>query len=136
MTIRPGKKTRIDIAESGALSDLAFLLIVFFIVIAVFNVNSGFILGLPRKDSTKILNVKDIINVTLQADGSFHHKDNAVSLTEVENLVSRRLEVRPNMTFLLVIHPEVSYQAVVEVVDIVRKLDVENFSFRIMDISP
>lgn len=130
MRIQRKRKKRIDIAESGALSDLAFLLIIFFIVIAVFNVNTGFLMGLPRKNSTKILNVEDIVKVRLQRDGVLVHDGSQISLPELEVLVSGRLSLRPNMTLLLTISPEVPYQYVVEVVDFVRKKEVENFSFR------
>jgi biopolymer transport protein ExbD len=132
MHIRTKHKKRIDIAESGALSDLAFLLIIFFIVIAVFTVNTGFILGLPRKGSTKIVNVEDIIKIDLLENGTIEHNDQPISLSSLDSLVTERLSVRPNMTLLLKIHPEVPYQAVVRIIEFVRKKEVENFSFRMM----
>jgi len=130
MRIQRKRKKRIDIAESGALSDLAFLLIIFFIVIAVFNVNTGFLLGLPRKNSTKILNVEDIVKINLRRDGVLVHEGTSVTLGDLEEIVSERLILRPNMTLLLTVSPDVAYQQVVEVVDFVRKKQVENFSFR------
>lgn len=130
MQIKRKRKKRIDIAESGALSDLAFLLIVFFIVIAVFTVNTGFILGLPRKNSTKIVNTEDIIRIDLLEDGSIEYNNQKIAQQDLENLVTERLAVRPNMTLLLTIDPEVRYQEVVDVIDIIRKKDVDNFSFR------
>ena len=130
MRIQRKRKKRIDIAESGALSDLAFLLIIFFIVIAVFNVNTGFLLGLPRKNSTKILNVEDIVKINLKDDGVLEHEGAPVTFTDLEKIVTERLTLRPNMTLLLTISPDVPYQHVVEVVDFVRKKEVENFSFR------
>lgn len=131
MHIHRKRKTRIDIADSGALSDIAFLLIIFFIVIAVFSVNTGFLLGLPRKNSTKILNVDDIVKVSLMEDGGLVHEGTPITLADLEEIVSARLTLRPNMTLLLTISPEVPYQHVVEVVDFVRKKEVENFSFRL-----
>ena len=129
MKINTRKKKRIDIAESGALSDLAFLLIIFFIVIAVFNVNNGFLLGLPQKNSTKIVNTEDILKIYLQADGLILIDEEAVSLVKMEESITGNLEDHPNMTILLKIDPEVTYQKVVSIVEIVRKLEVENFSF-------
>lgn len=124
------RKRGIDIADSGALSDLAFLLIIFFIVIAVFNVNLGFILGLPRPDSTKIVNTDDLIRARLTAAGGLQSDGTALNTTELEDLLQRRLQARPNMTFLLSIHPETPYQRVVDIVDVVRRVGVERFSFQ------
>ena len=133
MKIKRKQKKILNIADSGALSDLAFLLIIFFIVIAVFNVNKGFILGLPQKGSTKIVNVEDIIKVILTKNNELIYNDQKINLNEVEKLVKERLEVRPNMTFLLKISPETRYQNVVNVVDTILTLNVDNFSFSMIE---
>ncbi|MBN2442770.1 MAG: biopolymer transporter ExbD [Spirochaetales bacterium] len=133
MTIRRKKKKLPDIANSGVLSDIAFLLIIFFIVIAVFNVNKGFLLLLPKKDSTKIVNVKDIIKVQLLENDRIILDNAEIMLPDLETTVKDNLLAYPNMTLLLSIHPEVPYQQVVRIVDIVRKLKVENFSFSMME---
>jgi biopolymer transport protein ExbD len=134
MNLKRKSKRHLDIANSGALSDLAFLLIIFFIVVAVFNINKGFILLLPKKDSVKIINVKDIIKVTLKENGTLVYDDKAIIQPELEEIVKENLSQYPNMTFLLSIHPEVPYQRVVHIVDMVRKLQVENFSFSMMEV--
>lgn len=133
MRIKTKRRNRTDIAESGALSDLAFLLIVFFIVIAVFTVNTGFILGLPRKNSTKIVHVEDIIKIKLLEDGSIEQDGKKLSLSRLDEMVTERLRVRPNMTLLLTIEPEAAYQEVVNIIDFIRKKDVDNFSFRLAE---
>jgi biopolymer transport protein ExbD len=130
MKIQVKKKLRgINISESGALSDLAFLLIIFFIVTAVFNVNQGFMLGLPQKNSTKIVNINEIIKVTLKSDNSLEYNNRSVSLMEIETILSGKLKEKPKTTFLLKIDPEANYQSVVDVLNIVKKLDIANFSF-------
>ena len=129
MKIKTRKKRNIVIAESGALSDIAFLLIIFFIVIAVFNINSGFILGLSKKNSIRIVNTQDIIKIDLQANGTILINKNPVTIPVMEENISANLQHHPNMTVLLKVHPEVLYQSVVSIIEIVRKLEVDNFSF-------
>ncbi len=127
------KKKRMASGDSGALSDLAFLLIIFFIVIAVFNVNKGFMLSLPQKNSTKIVNVNDIIKVQLNSDGSITSKETLLNIKELEEMVINQLESQPNLTFLLKINPNVQYQRVVSIIEVVRKLEVDNFSFSMLE---
>jgi biopolymer transport protein ExbD len=129
MKIPRKNKKNISIADSGALSDLAFLLIVFFIVIAVFTVNQGFMLGLPQKSSTKIVHVDDIIKIMINEDNQLLHDDKNVTLEDVENLLSKKLSEKPDMTFLLKIHPDARYQNVIDIMNIVEKLDIKTFSF-------
>jgi len=119
----------INIADSGALSDLAFLLIVFFIVIAVFTVNQGFMLGLPQKSSTKIVHVDDIIKVNLNENNELFYDDKKVTLSEIEDIIAKKMKDRPDMTFLLKIHPDAYYQYVIDVLNIVEKLNIKTFSF-------
>ena len=133
MNIKRKRKKLLNIADSGALSDLAFLLIIFFIIIAVFNVNKGFLLGLPQKGSTKIVNIEDIIKVILTKDNNLIYNDHDIKLEELEKLVKERINVRPNMTFLLKISPEAKYQNVVSVVDSILSLNVDNFSFSMIE---
>jgi len=129
MKIRTRRKNKFDLSDSATLSDLAFLLIIYFIVIAVFNVNSGFLLGLPRKNSTKLVNVDDLVRIELDRDGRLLLKGEPVEAARLEEIVSETKQARPNMTFQLRIHPDVPYQEVVNVIDLVKKLEVDNFAF-------
>jgi len=133
MTVKRKSKKHLDIDNSGTLSDLAFLLIIFFIVVAVFNINKGFILLLPKKDSVKIINVKDIIKVTLKENSTLLCNDKIIILSELDKIVKETLTLYPKMTLLLSIYPEVPYQQVVRIVDMVKKLKVENFSFTMVE---
>ncbi|HBD93687.1 MAG: hypothetical protein A2015_04310 [Spirochaetes bacterium GWF1_31_7] len=130
MQIKIRKKKVINALESGSLSDLAFLLIIFFIVIAVFNVNMGFLLDLPKKNSSKIVNTQDIIRVAIEADAQITCDEETVTIEKLQDLVTERLKLRPNMTLYLLIDPEVEYQAVVDIIDVIRLMKVENFSFK------
>jgi len=132
--IKRRKAEKINFFDSGAMSDLAFLLIVFFIVIATFNINNGFMMGLPQKNSKKFVKTEDIVKVSMTADNMFEYKGQKIDLDSVEEIIETTLETRPNMTFLLTIHPKTTYQYVVSVVDVIRKHDVENFSFNMVGV--
>jgi len=129
MRVRLPLRRGADVGNSATLSDLAFLLIIFFIVIAVFRVNSGFLLSLPAKGSTRVVNVEEILRVRLAADGALAADGSPTDLAGLRAAALARRQVRPNMTVLLRIDPETPYQSVVDVVALVRQIDVENFSF-------
>lgn len=119
-----------DAGSSGSLNDLSFLLIIFFIVIAGFNVNKGFLLNLPSKDKPIIVNTEDIMKCSLTKEGQLFVDDNEVKIEDLSGMIVEKLRTWPNMTFLLVINPDTQYQKVVDVISTIRKLKVENFSFR------
>ena len=119
-----------DPSSSGALNDLSFLLIIFFIVIAGFNVNKGFLLNLPVKDKPRIVKTDDLMKCRLTPDGSIFVDDKPLSLKELRTAVSEKKAEWPNMTFLLMISPETEYQHVVDIIYEIKQLKIENFSFR------
>ncbi len=129
MKIKKERKKAFDIADSGALSDLAFLLIVFFIVIAIFNINKGFLIGLPQRNSTRTVNTNDILRIYIESNGSLTVNNNSINTGMVETIITPAVNSNPNITVLLKISPDVDYQTVVSVIEIIRKLNVENFSF-------
>ncbi|MCX7787015.1 MAG: biopolymer transporter ExbD [Spirochaetes bacterium] len=135
MRIRIPRRTGADIGESGTLSDLAFLLIIFFIVIAVFNVNRGFLLGLPRPDSKRVVQRQDLLQADLARDGSIRVEGRVMSLSELSTRLRETRRLRPNMTFALRIDPDTPYQRVVDMIDLVRRLDIDNFSFSMGNLS-
>lgn len=130
MIKRPPRRNIEDSSSSGALNDLSFLLIIFFIVIAGFNVNKGFLLNLPSKDKPIVVNVDDILKCDLDQNGALFLDGQEIKMEALSKKIEEKLKYQPNMTFLLTINPEAHYQSVIDVVAAVRKLKVENFSFR------
>ena len=130
MIKRPPRRNIEDSSSSGALNDLSFLLIIFFIVIAGFNGNKGFLLNLPSKEKPIVVNTNDILKCELDKNGALFLDEQEIKLEALSKKISEKLRTQPNMTFLLTINPETHYQNVIDVVAAIRKLKVENFSFR------
>lgn len=124
------KRRPFEDSSSGSLQDLSFLLIVFFIVIAGFNVNKGFVLNLPSKEKPKVVQSQELMKVNLMADGTLKVEGKPVEMKDLEVLVKEKKRQMPNMTFLLMISPEATYQNVIDVIYEIRNLEVENFSFK------
>ncbi len=124
-----------DSSSSGALNDLSFLLIIFFIVIAGFNVNKGFLLNLPVKDKPRIVKTDDLMKCKLTADGSIILDEKNITIEQLRTAVEEKKNEWPNMTFLLLIDANTEYQNIVNVIYEIKQQKIENFSFR-MCVSP
>ena len=123
------RRNRIDPADTGALSDLAFLLIIFFIVIAVFNVNSGFLLGLPDKNAVMTVFTDDLMRVEITEGGTYLVDQTELDREGLSRAILARRRRQPNLTLVASVHPESRYQALVTLVELARINDVDNFSF-------
>lgn len=124
------KRDVADPGSQGSLQDLSFLLIIFFIVIAGFNVNKGFLLNLPSKKKPRVVHQEDLIRCNLNKNEELVLNGKVVSIDELSKFVSEKKKLWPNLTFLLLINPDATYQSVIDVIYMVRQQKVENFSFR------
>jgi biopolymer transport protein ExbD len=116
-------------ADSGASSDIAFLLIIYFIVIAGFNINYGFLMNLPEKDSMRLILKDDLMRFELDRTGSLRYQGEAVDPAAAERRIRLATAIRPNLAVVLEVAPEVPWQQVVSFVELVQNLKVDSFSF-------
>ncbi|MBN2628212.1 MAG: biopolymer transporter ExbD [Spirochaetales bacterium] len=113
----------------GALNDLSFLLIIYFLVIAGFNTNRGFLLNLPSRDKPRIVQKDDLLKLALSREGEISLNGEPVTGEELDALLTQNLKAHPNMTVFLSLDPEVPYQKFVDTIGTIREKRVENFSF-------
>jgi biopolymer transport protein ExbD len=127
MTIRRRKRTRYE--DSSALSDLAFLLIIYFIVIAGFNVNKGFLMTLPARDSTRFILKDDLLRYELDGSGRLLFQGEMRNDAAAEQEIRSALSSNPNLAVVLTVDPQTPWQRVVSFVELAQKLQVDSFSF-------
>jgi biopolymer transport protein ExbD len=125
------RKTRKPFETSGASSDIAFLLIIYFIVIAGFNINRGFLMNLPAKDSTRLILKEDLLRFELDRGGAILFRGEALSVPGAEEIIAAGVRERPNLAVVLLIDPLSPWQQVVSFVELAQKLEVDAFSFKL-----
>ncbi len=113
----------------GALNDLSFLLIIYFLVIAGFNTNMGFLVNLPSREKPRVVQKEDLLKLTLTASGDLIMGEEILDAGTLDEVIRENLKVHPNLTVALVIDPDVPYQRFVDTLHIIRIRKVENFSF-------
>jgi biopolymer transport protein ExbD len=123
------RKKRPQADGSSASSDVAFLLIIYFIVIAGFNVNKGFLMNLPAKDSSRLILKEDLLRFELDDAGSIIFQGNTVGRAEAEQVIRAGINGNPNIAVILTISPKAPWQQVVSFVESAQKLQVDSFSF-------
>ncbi|MDR3276873.1 MAG: biopolymer transporter ExbD [Treponema sp.] len=127
--MRLARKRRGGFGETSASSDIAFLLIIYFLVIAGFNVNKGFLMTLPAKDSSRLILKEDLLRFELDDDGSLLFQGAVISSGEVERTIRSATAANPNLAVILTVSPLAHWQQVVSFVEMAQKLSVDSFSF-------
>jgi biopolymer transport protein ExbD len=118
---------------SSATSDIAFILIIYFIVIAAFNINKGFLINLPSPDVTQLKLKDDIMRYELNEEGVILYNEKEITLKQAETSIAVSIARHPNLALLLTISPDTPWQYVVSFVELAQKLRVDSFSFKIKE---
>ncbi|MCL2139193.1 MAG: biopolymer transporter ExbD [Treponema sp.] len=127
MKLTRPKRKKFD--DSSASSDIAFLLIIYFIVIAAFNINKGFIVNLPAKDSTRMILKEDLLRFNMDENGNLLFNEDSIGFTEAEGVISAAQSANPNIAVMLTIDPLAGWQSVVTFVELAQDLNIDSFSF-------
>ena len=115
--------------ETSASSDVAFLLIIYFLVIAGFNVNQGFLMNLPAKNTTRLIQKDDLMRFEMDDRGAVFYRGVEMNTAGAEREIREAVAGHPNLAVVLSIDPDAPWQNVVTFVELAQKLRVESFSF-------
>jgi len=123
------RKKKIGFIETCAASDLAFLLIIYFLVIAGFNVNKGFIMNLPAKDSTRMILRDDLLRFEMNGMGEIIYSEEILDINQARSLIYTRQTDNPDIAVIITIDSQAQWQNVVSFVEVAQNLSIDSFSF-------
>jgi len=133
--MRIKKRNRGIFSETAASSDLAFLLIIYFLVIAGFNINQGFLMNLPAKNTTRLILKEDLMRFEMDSAGKILYEGTELNIASAGQQIRAAIAGRPDLAVVLSIDPAAPWQQVVYFVELAQKLNVESFSFSIKESS-
>jgi len=127
---RPSAAREISMAST---SDVAFLLLIFFIVTTIFAAEQGLTLVLPSKKSeADIVKVKQSNVATLKV-----HESNLVTLdavpieiNHIQKAIEDRIVANPKLVVVLEIHPEADYGQMVACLDELKLANATRVSLK------
>jgi len=102
-------------------SDIAFLLLIFFIVTTIFAEEQGLIMILPGKQKTQedVVKVKEsnVATIRIAADNSLTLDRKPITLPQVKNAIEARLLANEKTVVVLETHPDAHYGVMVATLD-------------------
>jgi biopolymer transport protein ExbD len=118
---------------TSSMADIAFLLIVFFMVTSVFSVTRGLEFQLPRNDTQDNLNTsaEEAVHIKIEPAGarcSFTVDQEIMDLTDINVYLQPKLARNPNKFVIIDPVPDAPYKCMVDVFDELKQGDVKNIS--------
>ena len=113
------KNSRRPVQEinSSSMADIAFLLLVFFLVTTTISMDKGISLVLPSEGNELEVNRKNIVNILMNESGKVLLDDKHTNVTDIRVIVERKISRNPNLIFSVQTHPRTKYQDYLKVLD-------------------
>jgi biopolymer transport protein ExbD len=111
------------------MADIAFLLIVFFMLTAVFATTEGLQFEYPEDDPTQLdVQPEEAIHIKIIAEGNYIVDRTPMTEAEMGGYVEMKMGQNPEKPVIIQTEAEVPYFAMIEVFDLMKYLRVQNIS--------
>ena len=115
-------------------ADVAFLLLIFFIVTTIFAAEQGLTLVLPgkQKDQTDSVKVKEsnIATIYVDENNGITLNRKAIEINHLQQSIEDRILANPKLVVVLKIHPEADYGIMVACLDELRLANANKVSLK------
>ncbi|HDP98919.1 MAG TPA: biopolymer transporter ExbD [bacterium] len=122
------KKKRTSEIPTSSLADIAFLMLIFFLVTTTIDVDKGIGLVLPPKGETKEVAKKNIMNLLVNAKGEVMIDEQIVDMPMIRNIVQGKLKENPNLIVSVKTDAATKYRHYIQVLDQLKQANATRIS--------
>jgi biopolymer transport protein ExbD len=118
-----GDKDVYDEINITPMLDLAYVLLVIFIIMTTATVQ-GIKVNLPKASAQPSLAENKTKAITIAADGAIYLDTFPVTMSELENTLRQYKAANPNLPVIIKADSNIQYQKVVDVLDLMGRLEI------------
>ena len=140
MAVLNKKKTKVSgEVPMASTADIAFLLLIFFLVTTVFPKDKGLAIILPEQSEEVQVSQKNILHLVIQPSGVVDVKRGEsqqvqqMRAQEIEGLWRQEVAANPNLIAAVKTHPDAPYKFMVDVLDALHSANAERISLQILE---
>lgn len=123
--------------EMSSISDIVFLLLIYFMVVAVFQQDIGMPFVLPaaadNQDTTVKIKESNIADLTIDANNLIFLDDVPVRINQIKRVLERRLRENPKLVVMLNNHPTADYGVFADVLDEIRLAECRRVAIKMQE---
>ena len=128
------RRSRLAEIQLASTSDIAFLLLIFFLSTAVFVSQFGLPLVVPAAGSQPIeVDESEVLVILLAETGEITTEGEPLVHSEISSWARDRERQEPGRIYLLKVEKKCQYSILVGVIDELRSVPIERISFRMTD---
>lgn len=140
MAVLNKKKSKVSgEVPMSSTADIAFLLLIFFLVTTVFPKDKGLAIVLPEQSEEVAVSQKNIIHILIQPSGIVDVKRGesqqvqSVRPSDIEGIWRDGVTTNPNLIAAVKTHPDAPYKFMVDVLDALHSAGAERISLQLLE---
>ncbi len=140
MAVLDKKNSKVnDKVPSSSMADIAFLLLIFFLVTTTFPKDRGLAIVLPEEGGEVQISANNILHIIIQPNGLVEVKRGesqqvqVVQPEAVEGIWRQDVSENPNLIAAVKTHPDASYRYMVDVLDALHTAGAERISLQLFE---
>ncbi len=140
MAVLGGKKSKVsDEIPSSSMADIAFLLLIFFLVTTTFPKDKGLSIVLPEESVEVEVSQKNILHIVVNPNGAVTIKrgesqqEQTVRPNDVEAIWRQDVVQNPNLIAAVKTHPDTQYRFMIDVLDALHTAGAERISLQLLE---
>ena len=140
MAVLDKKKSKVsDKVPSSSMADIAFLLLIFFLVTTTFPKNKWLAIVLPEEGGEVEVSPRNILHIIIQPNGLVDVKRGesqavqTVSPNAIEGIWRQDVAENPQLIAAVKTHPQAAYRFMVDVLDALHSAGAERISLQVFE---
>ena len=140
MAVLNNKKSKVsDEVPTSSMADIAFLLLIFFLVTTVFPKDSGLAIVLPEESEEVEVNQKNILHLVIQPNGVVEvrrgesQQVQSVAPNDIEGIWRQDVASNPNLIAGVKTHPDTPYKFMIDVLDALQTAGADKISLQVLE---
>ena len=114
--------------NAGSMADIAFLLLVFFLVTTTISMDKGINIILPADGSEKEVDKNNLVNIAMNDQGKILVDDSPKLIGEIKLMAEKRIAANPKIIFSVSTHERTKYQDYIGLLDELKKANATKIS--------
>ena len=114
---------------TSTMADIAFLLLVFFLVTTTIDTDKGLGIVLPPPGDMEIeIRKENILNCLINSQGKVLLDEEPISIDQIHRVVGQKLRANDKLIVSVKAHPKTAYNDYVKVIDQLKMADAKRIS--------
>jgi len=114
---------------TSSMADIAFLLLVFFMVTTVLKLEEGLPIALPKAEAAQDIPRENVIHIWVDRTGKISINDMIVTIPSVEGIIAQRIRVNPGIIVAFNTDENAPYGVMADIMEQLKRASAVRVSF-------